>query len=396
MNTEKPVMVFIFPNCMGGVASYNRNLVNYTSLKSRCWTRVVLLDSSEDKRAKFDDSIEADEVINFKYSNLENQYAVCKRLHSVIGNEGGCIIADNNIALNTVSQFGSAKRFIYLVHDYFYINWALHYRSIIDAVVTHASFFADVLHAASGNEFQDKVFYLPYGVEMPPESFTKPMNGIPKLVFIGRLVEEKGALLLKEIDRNLRVKGINAAWTIVGKGPLLETLIDQWKDSTNVDFIQAKDTRAVYEILEAQDMLVFPSWFEGTPVSIMEALSRAVIPIVSDLPGGTRDMVTEELGIRCPVKDPMAYANAIADLCNNPAKMRKMQSAAIESARANYDISKAADTYFSFFLQQAEKIKKDRVKNIAQFSRLDRGYFPNWFVYKFRKIKQLFTLKTTF
>jgi glycosyltransferase involved in cell wall biosynthesis len=392
MKVNKPVMVFIFPNCIGGVASYNRNLINHTSLKNRCHTRVVLLDSLEDKRARFTDLIKADEIIRFSYSSRENQFSVCKRLHTIIGDEGGCIIADNGLTLNAISQFGSAKRLIYLVHDYFYVNWALHYHRIIDVVITHASFFADVLLAAAVNEYQDKIFYIPYGVELPPEGFMKPVNPILKLVFLGRLIEEKGVLLLKDIDQQIQMKGIKANWTIVGRGPLLERLIDQWKSAANINFIQAKDTQAVYDVLQEQDILVFPSWFEGTPVAIMEALSRGVIPIVSDLPGGTRDMVTENLGIRCTVKDPLSYANAIEQLWRNPPKIREMQNAGIQSARTNYDINKAADAYFSFFLQQAEKVRKDHIKNLVQFSRLDKEYFPNWMVYHLRKMRQYLSL----
>lgn len=119
MRDDLPVLVFVFPDCMGGVASYNRNLINYTSFKQSCYIRVVLIQALEDKRPKFTDLIEANEIIHFTFSNRENQYSVCRRLHKIIGNEMGCIIADNSIALNTISLFGSVKKMIYLVHDFF-------------------------------------------------------------------------------------------------------------------------------------------------------------------------------------------------------------------------------------------------------------------------------------
>ena len=390
MKEDKIVLVFIFPGCMGGVASYNRNLINHTTLKEQCYIRVILLDPFEDKRPRFKDTIEADEVIHFAYSHRENQYSVCKRLHKMIGEEAGCVIADNSLTLNALSVFGSVKKMIYLVHDYFYVAWALHYHRVIDVAVAHSSFFRDILLAADIIAYHDKIFYIPYGVELPPEDYVKPVNSVLKLVFLGRLIEEKGVLLLKDIDKQLQKEGIKAEWTIIGQGYLEQTLHDQWKGCTNVRFVQANDTQAVYSILQEQDILVFPSWFEGTPVSIMEALSRGVIPVVSDLPGGTRDMVTEEIGIRCDVKDPVAYAKAIEDLYRNRTKMKQMHEACLHTARKRYDINKAADSNFSFFLRQSEATKRTGAKHIARFSSLDREFIPNWVVYNLRTLKQYF------
>lgn len=389
--SNKTVLVFIFPNCMGGVASFNRNLINYSVLKKSCHVRVVLLEPAEDKRPRFTDPIEGDEIVHFSFSNRENQYSVCSRLSKIIGEEQGCIIADNSLPLNTVGLFGSVKKMIYLVHDYFYIGWALHYHKVIDAVITHASFFRDILLAAGIIDFHDKVFYIPYGVELPPEGYVKPVNNVLKLVFLGRLIEEKGVMLLKDVDRHLAKKGVRVEWTIVGKGSLQHTLSEQWKEVKNIHFIQASDTQAVYSILQEQDILVFPSWFEGTPVSIMEALSRGVVPIVSDLPGGTRDMVFEQTGFRCAVKNSLAYANAIENLDRDRDKLKQMQEACMEITKMNYDINKAADAYFSFFLRHAEGVKKANEKDIVCFSSLDKEFIPNWMVYYLRTVRQYFT-----
>src|SRR6185437_7261936 len=120
----KPVFVFVFPDCMGGVSSFNRNLVNFTSFRPICHIRVILLHDKDAHRDPFTDEVKADEVIRFEFSPRENQYYTCARLNRLLGEEKGCVIADNSMVLNTVGLFGSAKRVVYLVHDYFYINWA--------------------------------------------------------------------------------------------------------------------------------------------------------------------------------------------------------------------------------------------------------------------------------
>ena len=374
---------------MGGVSSFNRNLINHTSLQDQCRVRVVLLKAEEDNRTPFTDEMRAEQVIRFTYSSMENQFHVLRRLHAYIGDEPGCIITDNAVVLNAVQLAGKKKHVVYLVHDYFYVNWALQYSNIIDAAIAHAAFFRDILLAAAVKEYQQKAFYIPYGVDLPAGNWVKPIAGEKlKLIFLGRLVEEKGVLLLKQIQDLIRAEGVQVQWTIMGMGPLLDDLKLQWKDSDAVQFVQARDGNEVYRLLEVHDVLVFPSQFEGTPVSIMEALSRGVVPVVSDLPGGTRDMVTPEAGYRCVTSDPAAYARAVVELSTNRQHLRKMQEHGLRAAREKYNIDQAADAYFAFLLEQAAKpvSQKNGVK--VRLSRLDNPLLPNSFVRALRKTRQ--------
>ena len=374
---------------MGGVSSFNRNLINHTSLHDQCRVKVILLKPDEDKRSPFTDDMRAEEVIRFTFSNLENQYHVLQRLHAHLGDEPGCIITDNAIVLNAVQLAGKKKHIVFLVHDYFYINWALQYNSIIDAAIAHSSFFRDILLAAAVKEYQHKAFYIPYGVDLPDAHWKKTVAGEKlKLIFLGRLVEEKGVLLLKEIHEKIRATGVPVEWTIMGMGPLQDTLKEQWKDTPDVRFVHARDGKEVYRELEAHDVLVFPSQFEGTPVSIMEALSRGVVPVVSDLPGGTRDMVTPEVGFRCTTSDPAEYANAVLSLHEKRELLRQMQQKCLTAAREKYNINQAADAYFRFLLDQAKKPLSTKNGVPVRLSRLDSPLLPNSFVRALRKTRQ--------
>ena len=64
---EKPAIVFTFPDCMGGVSSFNRNIINYYKQERGYRTRVILLNDQEDERPRFRDEIDADEVLTFDY-----------------------------------------------------------------------------------------------------------------------------------------------------------------------------------------------------------------------------------------------------------------------------------------------------------------------------------------
>src|SRR5688572_24874323 len=100
--STRPVFIFVFSDCTGGVASFNRNLINHTSRVQECSIRVILLRSAEDGRVPFTDHLRADRVTQFHYSSDENQYFVLQRLHQELGNKEGCIITDNSLVLNAV------------------------------------------------------------------------------------------------------------------------------------------------------------------------------------------------------------------------------------------------------------------------------------------------------
>ena len=389
MGSDKPVIIFVFPDCMGGVGSFNRNLINHTALREQCIIKVILFKAAEDNRERFTDNIQADEVNHFPYSGFENQYNVCKRLHAYFGEEAGCIVVDNSLPLNAVGLFGTNKKVVYLVHDYFYIDWALRYNSVIDAAIAHSSFFCDILTASSPGAYQKKAHYIPYGVELPSSQWVKSQNSDHlKLVFLGRLVDEKGIFLLKEIDNWLQQKKVPVSWTVIGRGPCEAALKEQWQQNPNISFIQAKDTAHVYQLLETQDVLVFPSKFEGTPVAIMEAMSRGVVPVVSDLPGGTRDMVTTETGVRCEIENVSAYGEAVLSFYNHPQLLKEKQVSCFTKSLEVYDIQKAADRYFSFLFKEAgSPVTKGKVRGMALVSRLDTKRWPNWLVYRLRKLK---------
>ncbi|HTI89490.1 MAG TPA: glycosyltransferase family 4 protein [Puia sp.] len=385
---DPKTIVLTFLNCMGGVSSFNRNIVNFSEKKPGYRVRVILLEDEQDTRQKFTDEINADEVIHFPFSYWENNRSMYRRLSGVIGSEPGCVVTDNWLTLNVLKHAGTPKSIVLLLHDMYYVGLAHQFGSLVDSCIAHSSFFKDVLLATDIEIFQDKVFYIPYGVELPRKELTKSRSdGRLRLVFLGRWVASKGVLLLKQIDLALKTAKINAEWTILGAGPSEPELKQQWENSDNVQFITAKDTAEVYQILEKQDILVFPSKFEGTPVAIMEAMSRGVVPIVTDLPGGTRDMVTNDTGFRCQSGNVQEFAAAISGLDADRELLYKMQNNGLEKGRSQYDIRLAANNYVSFFRKMADGSSRHEKAKKWKLNGLDSPFLPTRLVYAIRKMK---------
>lgn len=376
--SNKPEIVFSFPACMGGVASFNFNIINNSQLIKNFNSRVILLQADEDDRPLFAEQFLVNDVITFNYSCKENKYQILKRLNALLGPGKGALVTDNSLTVEAAALFRNPKTVFNLLHDYFYVNETVQMGDLVDVAIAHSSFFSDAVFASNPNLFSGRNFYIPYGVKTQNELPIKN-NPVLELVFLGRLVEEKGIKTLFQINDLLVEKNIFVKWTIIGKGPLKEFLNDQWKSNTNVSFHEPDSTSEVYDLLKSQDIFVLPTLFEGTPVSILECLANGVVPVVNDLPGGIRDIVRENIGYRCELNKLPEFAEKIALLAADKNKLMEMQRNCYELSHSSFDIQKNADNYFLKFMEY-EKYKRPAKTGQVNFSRLDKYYMPNTLV----------------
>jgi colanic acid/amylovoran biosynthesis glycosyltransferase len=120
-----------------------------------------------------------------------------------------------------------------------------------------------------------------------------PVPDRPRLVSVGRLAEQKGQLLLVEASARLRDRGADFELVIVGDGPMreeLEQLIDRLGLRDRVRITGFLDNRAVRRELEAARALVLPSFAEGLPVVIMEAMALGR-PVIATYIAGIPELV---------------------------------------------------------------------------------------------------------
>lgn len=387
--TRLPQIVFTFPACGGGVTSFNYNIINYSKLIKNFTSKVILLKAKEDNRAIFNDEFIADEVIMFHYSNKENQYFVQKRLNELLSTMEGAIVTDNQLTIQAARRFNNPKTVFHLLHDYFYVNETIKMIDMIDACIAHSSFFSDAVYSANPEVFAQRNFYIPYGVKQL-KVFPEKNNETLELVFLGRIDDGKGALLLHAIDEKLREDHITVNWSIIGKGPLKSKVLKQWEDKGNVKFYEPHGTLGVYDLLKTKDVFVFPTTFEGTPVSILECLSNGVVTITNDLPGGIRDIVTQEIGFQCQLNNIDEFVENISKLNNDRNYLRKLQENCFKLAQERYDIEKNADDYFRCF-ENYKKLKRNNKTIAPKMSRLDQKFIPNLLTKSLRTLTSFIT-----
>lgn len=118
-------------------------------------------------------------------------------------------------------------------------------------------------------------------------------NGIVKLLFLGHITEKKGVYdLLNVLGTNLDTFGQKVTFTIGGIGDedKLNQAIGQYKFNGDVKFAGWVSGSKKAELLNECDVYVLPSYNEGLPISILEAMSYGK-PIIATNVGGIPEIV---------------------------------------------------------------------------------------------------------
>jgi glycosyltransferase involved in cell wall biosynthesis len=156
---------------------------------------------------------------------------------------------------------------------------------------------------------------------------------------VTRLHESKGNSFLLDAARLVLDRRPDAKFILVGEGPLRQPLEDQARRLGLGDrFVFAGFVRDVAGALAAFDLSVFPSLWEGTPLTVFEALASAK-PIVATDADGLVDVLTDRQDARIvPKRDAHALADAILELMSD-ASQRTQLAAAARTTAGRYDIA---------------------------------------------------------
>jgi glycosyltransferase involved in cell wall biosynthesis len=156
---------------------------------------------------------------------------------------------------------------------------------------------------------------------------------------VTRLMPSKGNQYLVEAAKAVFQAVPQARIYIVGEGELQPELEAQARSLGVGDrLVFAGFRRDVAQVLAALDLLVFPSLWEGTPLTVLEALAMGK-PIVATDADGLQDVLTNGVdAMMVPRRDPTSLAQAMIGLAHN-ARERERLSANARKTGAAYDIA---------------------------------------------------------
>ncbi len=156
---------------------------------------------------------------------------------------------------------------------------------------------------------------------------------------VTRLHESKGNAFLIDAAKMVIAGKPEARFFLVGEGPLRPALEAQARSLGLGDrFVFVGFAKDVPAVLSAFDLSVFPSLWEGTPLTVFEALAAGKAIVATDA-DGLLDVLTHDVDARIvPKRNAPALAAAIVDLIDRTGERSRLADAARETAR-RYDIA---------------------------------------------------------
>ena len=169
-----------------------------------------------------------------------------------------------------------------------------------------------------------------------------------KLIYIGRLVREKGIFEAVEAVRLLQARTIHVRLNIMGAGPDSEELRRSILDAGVQDCVQIIGPQHGADkerFLEESDVLVFPTYREGLPYALLESMAAGMVPVTCSV-GGIPDVLGKwECGISVPPRDPSAVAEAVHTLHRDREMARALSEAAHRVVVEHYQVSRMASDF---------------------------------------------------
>jgi glycosyltransferase involved in cell wall biosynthesis len=194
------------------------------------------------------------------------------------------------------------------------------------------------------------VGYLPYGIRIPEKCLPRiPESGMLEILYLGRLEsEQKRAYLFPQIVKELKKRKVAFRLTLCGEGSFEKTLREQLAQEIHEGPVRIIPTIGYGEIdrfLDDYHVFLLPSDYEGLPLSLLESMAHGLIPVVSDLPSGIREVVNPDNGVLVPTNDTAGYAVSIASLSADRSLMKKMSLAARMSVQNHFSNEAMADRW---------------------------------------------------
>ena len=170
------------------------------------------------------------------------------------------------------------------------------------------------------------------------------------LIFVGRLDAVKGVDVLIRAVSILNEKMDTIHLLIVGDGAIrseLEALTTKLNLSDKVSFLGTR--RDIPSLLRLADIKVMPSYWEGLPVSAIEAMA-AGIPVIASNVEGLNEVVRESVtGILVPPGNPEMLAKAIVRCAANPQLCEEMGKNGKKVAMRDFSFQRMITSYKHLF-----------------------------------------------
>lgn len=170
----------------------------------------------------------------------------------------------------------------------------------------------------------------------------EPLPERPAFLFIGRLIKDKGVMEYLKACKRIKVEYPEVRCLLVGPYDSNPSALKPYELQPFIDqgiveyFGEQSDVRPY---LSQCSTYVLPSYHEGTPKTVLEAMAIGRSIITSDAPG-CRETVTDGYnGFLVPIKDIDILVEKMKTLIKDPSMNKLMAERSLKLAREKYDVN---------------------------------------------------------
>lgn len=181
------------------------------------------------------------------------------------------------------------------------------------------------------------------GVDIQRYAAASVPDGPPSFLMIARLLGAKGVREYIAAARQVRARYPEASFELAGwiddtPDAVSKSELEGWLAEGHVRFLgRLQDVRPAFERCS---VYVLPSYREGTPRTVLEALAMGRAVITTNVPGCRETVVDGDNGILVQARDPNALAEAMIAFVQDPRMAIRMAGRSRQLAESRYDVGK--------------------------------------------------------
>jgi glycosyltransferase involved in cell wall biosynthesis len=340
------------PPPLGGIATYCESLMG-SSLAERLdlafvQTSTHQRDLSQAGSASYSNIVAAfKDCVRFFKATLSHRPQVC-HLNTAYGSS----FVKHSLCLGVARLFGSQV----LLHLHCSLNalyegkpgwWRWYFRQVIrltGGVIALSSEWKQLAQIVPGSQ----VYFLQNAIDLALYQAIAqarlPQANPLRILYLGYIWKAKGSFDLVEAARRMVAGGVQAAFDLVGSemrpGELeqLHTLIQEAGLSGVVNLHPPAFGVDKLAFFRSADIFVYPSYSEGMPMAVIEAMASG-LPIVASRAGGLPDLVSDGVnGLLVEPGKPDQLAGALNRLISDPDLRKSMREQSARLASEQFDI----------------------------------------------------------
>jgi glycosyltransferase involved in cell wall biosynthesis len=180
------------------------------------------------------------------------------------------------------------------------------------------------------------------GVILNQFKFSKIPKNLPIILMASRIISDKGVLEFINAIKYLKKNNFKGKFYLIGDidhanpSAIKKSVVDLWKKEKIITY--KNHQKNILKFIKKSTILVLPSYREGFPKILMEAAACGRPVITTNVPGCKDAVINKITGIIVPVKNHVALAKAIIDLCKNKNKLDRIGKAARKHAIKKFNI----------------------------------------------------------